>query len=130
MSPGLTQRVAVGTALRLTEPVIFPSHMLRTEGRRAKFTGGLGAEPDIDTGRKAAQLAASNVPAVARAHLGWMDNASRVVRLGVSIATASDFRVDPKVADAVAELLGDVFGNDKLPCRLVYGAASLPLNAP
>jgi hypothetical protein len=27
-------------------------------------------------------------------------------------------------------LLQDVFGKDKNPCRLVYGAASLPLGTP
>jgi enamine deaminase RidA (YjgF/YER057c/UK114 family) len=34
------------------------------------------------------------------------------------------------VADAASELLQDVFGKDKNPCRLVYGVASLPLGAP
>jgi enamine deaminase RidA (YjgF/YER057c/UK114 family) len=53
-----------------------------------------------------------------------------VVRLGVSLATASDFREHPKVADAASELLQDVFGKEKNPCRLVYGVASLPLGTP
>jgi hypothetical protein len=29
-----------------------------------------------------------------------------------------------------SELLQDVFGKDKSPCRLVYGVASLPLGTP
>jgi hypothetical protein len=33
-------------------------------------------------------------------------------------------------ADAASELLQDVFGKDKSPCRLVYGGASLPLGTP
>ena len=49
------------------------------------------------------------------------------MRLGVSVATSGDVRHQPNVADAAWELLQDVFGKDKSPCRLVYGVASLPL---
>jgi enamine deaminase RidA (YjgF/YER057c/UK114 family) len=45
-------------------------------------------------------------------------------------ATSGDVRDQPKVADAASELLQDVFGKDKSPCRLVYGVASLPLGTP
>ncbi len=59
-----------------------------------------------------------------------LDRVTRVVRLGVSVATSGDVRDQPKVADAASELLQDVFGKDKSPCRLVYGVASLPLGTP
>jgi len=52
------------------------------------------------------------------------------VRLGVSVATVGDVRDQPHVADAASQLLQDVVGKDKSPCRLVYGVASLPLGAP
>jgi enamine deaminase RidA (YjgF/YER057c/UK114 family) len=113
-----------------TGNVLFLSGMLPTEGRAAKFIGRIGAELDIEAGRKAAQLAALNALAVARHYLGSLDKVVRVVRLGVSLATASDFREHPKVADAASELLQDVFGKEKNPCRLVYGVASLPLGTP
>jgi hypothetical protein len=38
------------------------------------------------------------------------------------VATSGDVREQPKVADAASELLQDVFGKDKSPCRLVYGS--------
>ena len=44
--------------------------------------------------------------------------------------TSDDVREQPKIADAASELLQDVFGKDKNPCRLVYGVASLPLGTP
>src|SRR5204862_159471 len=83
-----------------------------------------------EAGRKAAHLAALNVLAVARQYLGSLDKVTRIVRLGASVATSGDIRDQPKVADAASELLQDVFGKDKNPCRLVYGVASLPLGAP
>src|SRR5712664_630950 len=113
-----------------TGNLLFLSGMLPTEGHGAKFIGRVGAELDIEAGRQAARLAALNVLAVARQHLGSLDKVTRIVRLGVSVATSGDVRDQPKVADAASELLQDVFGTNKSPCRLVYGVASLPLGAP
>ena len=113
-----------------TGNLLFLTGMLPTEGRAAKFVGRIGAELDVETGRKAAHLAALNALAVARKHLGSLDKVTRIVRLGVSIATSGDVRDQPKVADAASELLEDVFGKEKNPCRLVYGVASLPLGTP
>jgi enamine deaminase RidA (YjgF/YER057c/UK114 family) len=113
-----------------TGNLLFLSGMLPTEGRGTKFIGRLGAEVDVEAGRKAAHLAALNVLVVARQHLGSLDKVTRVVRFGVSVATSGDVRDQPRVADAASELLQDVFGKDKSPCRLVYGVASLPLGTP
>jgi enamine deaminase RidA (YjgF/YER057c/UK114 family) len=113
-----------------TGNLLFLSGMLPTEGHTAKFIGRVGEELDLEAGRKAAQLAALNVLAVARQHLGSLDKVTRIVRLGVSVATWGDVRDQPKVADAASEVLQEVFGTDKSPCRLVYGVASLPLGAP
>jgi len=113
-----------------TGNLLFLTGMLPTEGHRAKFTGRIGAELDVEAGRKAARLAALNALAVAREYLGGLDKVTRVVRLGVSLATFGDVRDHPKIADGASELLQDVFGKDKNPCRLVYGVASLPLGCP
>ena len=99
-----------------TGNLLFLSGMLPTEGHEAKFIGRVGAELDV--------------LAVARQHLGSLDKVTRIVRLGASVATSGDVRDQPKVADAASELLQDVFGKDKSPCRLVYGVASLPLGTP
>jgi len=104
--------------------------MLPTEGHEPKFVGRVGFELDVEAGREAAHLAALNVLAVAQQHLGSLDKINRIARLGVSVATSGDFRDHAKVADAASELLQDVFGKDKSPCRLVYGVASLPLGTP
>jgi len=113
-----------------TGNLLFLTGMLPTVGREAKFIGRIGAELDVETGRMAAYLAAVNTLAVARQHLGSLDKVTRIVRLGVLVATSGDVREQPKVADGASELLQDVFGKDKNPTRLVYGVASLPLGVP
>jgi enamine deaminase RidA (YjgF/YER057c/UK114 family) len=113
-----------------TGTLLFLTGMLPTVGREAKFIGRIGAELDVQTGREAAYLAAINAFAVARQHLGSLDKVTRIVRLGVLVATSGDVREQPKIADGASELLQDVFGKDKSPSRLVYGVASLPLGTP
>jgi enamine deaminase RidA (YjgF/YER057c/UK114 family) len=113
-----------------TGNLLFLTGMLPTEFQVTKFTGRVGAELDVETGQKAARLAACNALAVARQHLGSLDRVTRIVRLGVSVATSGDVRDQPKVADGASELLQDIFGKDKNPSRLVIGVASLPLGAP
>ena len=113
-----------------TGNLLFLTGMLPTEGRAAKFVGRVGAELDVEAGCQAARLAALNGLAVARKYLGSLDRVTRSVRLGVSVATSADGRELAKVADGASDLLREVFGRDKNPCRLVYGVASLPLATP
>ena len=55
---------------------------------------------------------------------------TRIVRLGVSVATSGDVREQPKVADGASELLQDVFGKDKNPGRFMYGVEAFRGGAP
>jgi enamine deaminase RidA (YjgF/YER057c/UK114 family) len=91
---------------------------------------GLGKELDAEAGRDAAYTAALSVLAAAKKHLGSLDRVTRVVRLGVFMATSGDFFDQPRVADAVSDLFRDVFGIEKASVRLVIGVASLPLGMP
>jgi len=113
-----------------TGNLLFLSGVLPVADGAARFTGRLGGDVDVEAARAAAHLAALNVLAVARQHLGSLDKVTRVVRLSVSVATSGDVRDQPKVAEAASEVLQDVFGKERNPCRSVFGVASLPLGVP
>jgi enamine deaminase RidA (YjgF/YER057c/UK114 family) len=113
-----------------TGNLLFLSGMLPTEGHAARFVGRIGREFDLETGLRAARLAALNGLAVAREHLGSLDKITRVVRLAVSLVTTEDYREHPKVADGASELLQSIFGKERNPSRLIIGVASLPLGTP
>jgi len=112
-----------------TGNLLFLTGMLPTIDRYAKFVGRLGAEIDVKAAQEAAYLATLNALAVIRVHLGSLDKVTRIVRLGVSIATWGDVVDQPKVADAASDLLQQIFGKTRNPSRLVYGVSSLPLGA-
>ncbi len=61
-----------------TGNLLFLTGMLPTVGREAKFVGRVGAELDVQMGRKAAYLAGLNALAVARQHLGSLDEVTRI----------------------------------------------------
>jgi enamine deaminase RidA (YjgF/YER057c/UK114 family) len=113
-----------------TGNLLFFSGMLPVVDHKPKCLGRLEKELNIEAGRDAAYTAALNVLAVAKEHLGSLGRVTRVVRLGVFIATFGDFFDQPKVADAVWDLFRDVFGIQKTSVRVVIGVASLPLGVP
>jgi len=113
-----------------TGNLLFFSGMLPVVDHKPKFIGRLGKELDAEAGREAVYIAALNVLAAAKEHLGSLDRVTRVVRLGVFIATSGDFFDQPRIADAASDLFRDVFGIEKTSVRQVIGIASLPLGVP
>jgi len=113
-----------------TGNLLFLSGILPVVDRKPKHLGSLGKELGTEAGRDAAYTAALNALAVAKEHLGSLDKITRVVRLGVFMATGGDFFDHPKVADAASDLFQDIFGSGKSSVRMVIGVASLPLGVP
>jgi len=113
-----------------TGHLLFFSGMLPVVDHKPKYVGRLGKELDAEAGRDAVRTAALSVLAAARKHLGSLDRVTRVVRLGVFMATSGDFFDQPRVADGASDLIRDVFGAGKIAVRSVIGVASLPLGMP
>jgi len=113
-----------------TGNLLFLSGMLPVVDHKAKYVGRLGKELDAEAGRDAVYTAALGALAVAQECLGSLDRITRVVRLGVFLATVGDFFDQPRVADGASDLFRDVFGIEKASVRTVLGVASLPLGMP
>ena len=113
-----------------TGNLLFFSGMLPVVDHKPKYIGRVGKQLDTEAGRDAAYTAALGVLAAAKQHLGSLDRVTRVIRLGMFIATSEDYVDHPKVADAVSDLFRDIFGIEKTSVRVIVGAASLPLGVP
>ncbi len=110
--------------------LLFLSGTLPIKDGKPQYIGRLGKELDVDSGRDALRTATVNALAIAKEHLGSLDRVTKAVRVGVYLATSGDFYNLPIVADAASELLRDVFGEDKMSVRSVFGVAGLPLGVP
>jgi enamine deaminase RidA (YjgF/YER057c/UK114 family) len=113
-----------------TGNLLFLTGMLPVVDHKPKYLGRVGKELDAEAGRDAAYTAALSALAAAKAHLGSLDRANRVVRFTLFIATHGDFFDQPRIADAVSDLFQNIFGAEKIPVRLIIGVASLPLGLP
>ena len=110
--------------------LLFLSGMLPVKDGKLQFVGRLGKELDESAGRDALRIATLNALSAVKEHIGSLDRVTKVIRVGVYLATYGDFYNQPIVADAASELLRDVFGEDKMSVRSVIGVASLPLGTP
>jgi len=90
-------------------------------------TGKLGADCDIEKGKKVARVCGINILAQLREACGGnLDKVKRCVRLGVFVNSAPDFTEQPAVANGVSELIADVFGERGQHARSAFGVAALP----
>ena len=65
-----------------------------------------------------------------RAEVGELSAVKRIVKVVVFVASTPDFTAQPKVANGVSELLGEVFGEAGRHARSAVGVSVLPLDAP
>jgi enamine deaminase RidA (YjgF/YER057c/UK114 family) len=113
-----------------TGNLLFLSGMLPVVDHKPKYVGRVGKELDLEAGRDATRIAALGALAAAKQHLGSLDRITRVVRLGIFIATFGDLVDQPRIADAVSDLYRDIFGIERTSVRVIIGVASLPLGVP
>jgi enamine deaminase RidA (YjgF/YER057c/UK114 family) len=93
-------------------------------------TGPVPSSTSVEAGRRAAAQCALNALAAAASVLDDdLDRISRIVRLGVFVASDPGFYEQPKVADGASELLHQVFGKAGRHVRAAVGCIALPLNA-
>lgn len=111
--------------------LVYVSGQLPLENGQVKVTGHVGEDSvDLTTAQEAARLCALNVLAQVNAACnGNLDRVVRCVKLGVFVASASDFYDQPKVANGASEFMEKVFGDAGKHARFAVGVASLPRNA-
>jgi len=93
-------------------------------------TGKVGAEVSEAEAQECAQQCGLNALAAVRSVVGDLSAVKRVVKVVVFVASAPGYTGQPKVANGVSELLGEVFGDAGRHARSAVGGAVLPLDAP
>ena len=92
------------------------------------MTGRLGEDRDIAYGVRAARACGVMILAqIAKA--ASLDRVSRIIRLGVFVASSDRFTDQPKVANGASELMEQVFGDIGRHARSAVGVPVLPLGA-
>lgn len=113
-----------------TGNLLFLSGMLPVADGKLAVSGRLGADLTVKQGQEAARIAALNVLAAAKAHLGTLDRLKKLVKLTVLMVTTEQFAHHAAVADGASNLFVQIFGREAGHVRLVYGVQSMPIGAP
>jgi len=90
--------------------------------------GKLGADLDVEDGRRAARFAAISALATIRSTLGSLDAVSHVVSVRGVVNATPDFTMHTQVIDGASEIFVAVFGEAGRHARLAVGVSSLPAN--
>src|SRR5204863_3828184 len=91
--------------------------------------GRLGADLDLEGGRRAARQVGLAMLATLREYLGSLNRVRRLVKTLGLVNCTPDFHQHPAVINGFSELMAEVFGPDNgIAARSAVGAVSLPAN--
>jgi enamine deaminase RidA (YjgF/YER057c/UK114 family) len=109
---------------------VFTSGQLPMQSGQLMATGKVGGEVTEEEAVACARQCALNALAAVRAEVGELSAVKRVVKVVAYVASTPDFTGQPRVANGVSELLGEVFGESGRHARSAVGVPVLPLDAP
>jgi len=114
-----------------TGNLLFVSGQVPLVDGKLEVQGKVGAEVDVATAQKAAEICALNILAQAKAALGSLDKIRRVVKLTVFVAADPAFTGSPEVANGASDLFIKVLGDEVgKHARSAVGVAVLPRDVP
>ena len=98
-------------AVRVGNLLFLAGHGPIREGK-ATARGKLGKELSVEDGYKVAREVGLSLLASARAALGSLDRAKRVVKVLGMVTSAEGFTDQPKVMNGLSDLMVEVFGEN------------------
>ena len=113
----------------LTGNLAFVSGQIPIKDGNLKFTGKVPDQQSIETAQDAAKLCIINALAHLNAHLGTLDNITKIVRISGFVNSNPSFIEQPKIINAASDLLFEIFGEAGKHSRIAVGVSSLPLNS-
>lgn len=114
----------------ITGNQVFIAGQLPRDKGAVYATGRVGADVDLPTAIKAAEICGLNILAQLNVACGgYLDRVEQCVKLGGFVSSAPDFFDQPKVVNGASELMVKVFGDRGKHARFAVGVGNLPSNA-
>lgn len=128
--PAVVQPLAAYVPAVRLDDVVYTAGQLPLVNGALRAVGKVGADVSVDDAVDCAKIAALNGLAAVVDLAGDLDVITRVVKVTVYVASASEFIEQPVIANGASQLLGDIFGPAGRHARSAVGVAVLPLDAP
>lgn len=127
--PKIVPRFSYVPGVRVGDLLFVSGQTPEVDGKM-QFAGALGETLDVETGKKAARLAALNCLGEVESVLGSLDRVERIVRVIGYVRSAKGFSEQSLVMNGASELLIQVFGEKGKHARAALGTSDLPFGAP
>ena len=117
------------------KPLVIAGNMAYVSGHgplkpdKTTIDGRVGADLDLEGGKRAARQVGLAILATLRGELGSLNRVKRLVKTLGMVNATPDFRDHPQVINGFSELMADVFGRENgIGARSAVGMGSLPGN--
>lgn len=117
------------------KPVVFVGNLVYVSGHgplktdKTLILGRVGADLDLEAGKRAARQVGLAMLATLREYLGGLNRVKRLVKTLGLVNCTPDFHQHPAVINGFSELMAEVFGAENgIGARSAVGAPSLPGN--
>ena len=129
--PPAPQPVASYVPSRRSGNQVFISGQIPVANGDLLAKGSVPTETSLESATACARQCTLNALACLKAEIGDLGLVTRVVKVGVFIASEPGFGDQPKIANGCSDLLVDIFGHDiGQHARAAVGVSALPLNVP
>ena len=114
----------------ITNNLIFISGQIPVVNKKVIYSGKLGKELDIDTGKEAAKLCILNTFAILnKATNSNLTRIKKCIKISVFINSTDDFYEQPTVADGASNLITSLLSPSGEHSRAAISCNSLPKNS-
>ncbi|MCB1140727.1 MAG: RidA family protein [Leptospiraceae bacterium] len=129
--PPVPKSLASYIPSRVSGNLVFTSGQLPMKSGELVTKGKFGSDLILEHAKLPAEIACINALGAILFSINDLSRITKIIRLGVFVASTPDFSDHHLVANFVSELLIEIFGPEIGPhSRFAIGVSSLPLNAP
>lgn len=109
---------------------VFISGQIPVRGGELMAKGSVPTHTSLQDATACARQCTLNALACLKAEIGDLSRVTRVVKVGVFVASEPGFGDQPKIANGCSDLLVEIFGERGKHARAAVGVSALPLNVP
>jgi enamine deaminase RidA (YjgF/YER057c/UK114 family) len=129
--PDAPKPVASYVPARRSGNQVFISGQIPFENGELLAKGTVPTQTSTETAMDCARQCTLNALACLKAEIGDLSHVSRVVKVGVFVASEPGFGDQPKIANGCSDLLVEIFGQEiGQHARAAVGVSALPLDVP
>ena len=129
--PDAPKPVASYVPTRRTGNQVFISGQIPVSDGQLLAKGRVPTQTSLETAMACAKQCTLNALACLNAEIGDLGRVTRVVKVGVFVASEPGFGDQPKIANGCSDLLVEIFGQEiGQHARAAVGASALPLDVP